>query len=304
MNIVLAGNFDWTKDDIEELSSNGKDTVFICRNEEQSLPLDADRIDVVVCNWFFKYHNINEFTSLKYIQLLSVGYNGIDGDIVHKMGIELHNARDVYSIPISEFVIGNILAIYKQNRYFLTNQWARRWEKNRGLQELYEKKVLIVGTGSIGVEIAKRISVFTPFVYGCNRTIRSNPHIIQTYPLSEFEEIVADFDILIFTIALARETKYLVDKQVLSKIKNTALIVNVSRGAIIEESGLISFLSENKSAGAVLDVFEEEPLPNESPLWGFDNVILTPHNAFVSNHNNDRLREVILKNYHTWRKEL
>ncbi len=300
MNIVLAGKYQWEKNDLNIISRNGEDNVYVCLDEEAPIPLAYGEIDVVVGNWFFKYHNIEEFTRLKYIQLLSAGYNGINPDDVKKRGIVLHNARDVYSIPISEFVIGNIISFYKKSNFFYMNKKNHKWVKNRDLQELYDKKVLIVGTGSIGREIAIRIRAFTNFVYGCNRTIRDDCLYIKIYPLDSLKAIASKMDIIILTIALSNETSSLIDDSVLSIMKQNSLIVNVSRGGVINESALIKALEKHSIGGAILDVFEQEPLDANSPLWRMENTIITPHNAFVSDRNNERLRDVILKNFKLW----
>lgn len=300
MNIVLAGRINWEIKDINTITRNGKDNVFICPNEEEPIPLPHDEVDVVIGNWFFKYHDIREFSQLKYIQLLSAGYNGIDPDDVKEQGIVLHNAKDVYSIPISEFVIGNILAFYKNEYYFFSQQKNRKWEKNRNLQELYDKKVLIIGTGSIGREIAIRINPFTAFVYGCNRTVRNDDLFKCTYSLNSLNEVVPDMDVIILAIALTKDTRHLINVDVLSRMKQNAIIVNVSRGGVIDENALVKALEQKSIGGAILDVFEQEPLDDGSPLWTMENTIITPHNAFVSDRNNERLMNVVIKNYELW----
>lgn len=302
MNIILAGKVEWTQEDLEVLSGNGKNDIFFCPDEESPSPVVSEEADAVICNWFFKYHDIHTFKRLKYIQLTSVGYNGIDPEVVKSMGIILHNAKDVYSIPISEFVVGSILAYYKRFAFFFENRNKHLWQKNRGLHELFDRKVLIVGTGSIGNEVAKRLNGFTEEIYGCNRTVREDPLYREIYSLNDLPYIVSGFDVIILSIALTEGTKHLFDRNIFENLKKDALLVNVSRGSVINESDLVVFLTENKEAGAILDVFEEEPLPEDSLLWEMPSVLVTPHNAFVSDKNNERLRRVILNNFTLWKK--
>lgn len=301
MNIILAGKFKWNKKDIDLISRNGRDNVFVCPNEELPIPIAHNKVDAIFGNWFFKYHDLCEFTKLKYIQLLSAGYNGINPDEVRKQGIILHNAKDVYSIPISEFTIGNILLFFKNGYFFYQNKENHRWAKRRNLEELYNKKVLIIGTGSIGREIAIRVRAFTQYVYGCNRTERKSDLYCKVYPLGELIDIVSEMDVIILTIALTDNTTHLINSNVISKMKKNALIVNVSRGEIIDESALIEALKNHVIEGAILDVFEQEPLDESSPLWQLENAIITPHNAFESSRNNERLRGVVLNNYESWK---
>lgn len=300
MNIILAGRVNWKKEDIDIITNYGKDIVYICPDEESPISISHNEVDVVIGNWFFKYHNIKEFSKLKYIQLLSSGYNGINPNDAIRKGIVLQTAKDVYSIPISEFVIGNILAFYKGTYHFYHNKEDHIWEKNRDIQELFDKKVLIVGTGSIGHQIAIRIKAFTPFVYGCNRTIRDDKLYKHIYLLDSLIDVVSAMDIIILTVALAEETTNLIDTDILSRMKRKALIVNVSRGGVIDENALIEALEKKKIGGAILDVFEQEPLDITSPLWSMENTIITPHNAFVSDKNNERLKDMVLRNYKLW----
>lgn len=301
MNIIVAGNVQLNQESVAYIIKNNNDNICFCPDEESEIEWNPNEVDIVICNWFFKYHDLLMFTRLKYIQLISSGYNGINPDEAKRMGIVLHNAKGVYNIPISEFVVGNILAFYKKSHYFYTNQVRHRWQKSRNLQELFDKNVLIVGTGNIGIEIAKRIGAFTDYVYGCNRTVRKDDLFRNVYPIDRLIDIVPQMDILILAIAYTKDTEKIIDNSVLAKMKDNALIVNVSRGAIIDEADLINSLEEKKIGGAILDVFEDEPLYEESPLWGYDNVIVTPHNAFASEKNNERLNKLILNNYIQWR---
>lgn len=300
VNIVLSGNFEWTDDDLNLLADSGRNKIFQLHNEEAALQIPPADVDAVICNWFFKYHPLEEFTRLSFVQLLSAGFNGIDPIAVQNMGIALFCARDVYSIPISEFVVSRLLSYYKSETYFVRKQKRHEWAKLRTIGELYGKKVLIVGTGSIGNEVAKRIRAFTDEVYGCNRTIRVFPSFKEIFPLTKLQTVIFDFDIIILTIALTESTKHLLNSEMFSVMKKTAILVNVSRGEIVDERALIDALVSGSIAGAILDVFEEEPLQKESPLWDMDNVLISPHNSFASDNNYDRLRSVIFRNFNAW----
>lgn len=300
MIIVLAGNFKWTDDDLLFFSDHGNNKLVKIADEEGVLPIAEENVDVVIGNWFFKYHKLENFKNLKYIQLLSSGYNGIDPAAVHKMGITLYNAKDVYSIPISEFVICRLLSFYKHEKFFFEKQKEHNWLKLREIEELYGKRVLIIGTGSIGNSIASRIGAFTSEVYGCNRTIRNNSLYREIFPLVDLSKVISSFDIIILSIALTEDTKHLIDSNILNLLTRSNILVNVSRGQCIDESALEKALSLGRLGGAILDVFEDEPLSEHSPLWDLDNVLISPHNAFASNNNSSRLRTVILRNFDQW----
>ena len=303
MIIVFSGNNDLSEEDLRPFSNFGANEIIRLHNEEEPLPIQPALVDLVICHWFFKYHHLKEFTKLKYIQLLSVGYNGIDIDLARIMGIRVFNAKDVYSIPISEFVVTRLLSYYKQDYFFLENQKKHNWLKNRDIEEIYGKQVLIIGTGSIGTEIAKRLRCFTDEVYGCNRTLKSISVFKEIFPLSKLQSIIKRFDIIIVSLALTESTYHLIDADAFRTMKSSSLLINVSRGAIINEIDLIEALNRQMIGGAILDVFEEEPLSNQSPLWNMDNVMLSPHNSFVSHNNSLRLKDVIYRNYKNWLEE-
>lgn len=280
-------------ENIPYLESLGHKVAFM-QQEKESLPCEYNWVEGVVCNGLFLYHNIELFTNLKYIQLTSAGFERVPMDYVKEHGMEIHNARGVYSIPMAEFAITGVLQIYKQSCFFYENQKNRSWEKHRGLSELSGKKACIVGCGSVGTECAKRFMAFGCEIIGIDLVPREDAYYNQMLNLEKLEEVLPDTDILVLTVPLTDETYHLIDGNTLLHLKDGAVLVNIARGAIIDTDALIKCL--DKLSGAVLDVFEEEPLNADSPLWGLNNVIITPHNSFVGNGNNLRLSNLIIRN--------
>lgn len=292
MNVLVTGAFQLNSNELAELEAVGH-KVFV--HPDERIPVEQpERYEAVVCNGLFLYSPIERFTSLRLIQLTSAGLDRVPLDYVHAHGIELHNAAGVYSIPMAEFAIGGILQLYKQSRFFAANQAQRKWEKHRGLLELSGKRVCILGCGDVGREIAKRLKAFGCHVTGVNRTVRSLPDFDAVLPLDALPDATAVCDILICCIALTPETRGIVRKAVFDRLPPNAIFVNVARGALVDESALTAWLQGG--GHAVLDVFEEEPLPETSLLWDMENVVLTPHNSFVGDGNRERLWAVIKEN--------
>ena len=171
------------------------------------------------------------------------------------------------------------------------NQAQRKWEKHRGLLELSGKRVCILGCGDVGRELAKRLRAFGCRITGVNRTVRALPDFDAVLPLDRLQGAAAECDVLILCIALTPETRGIVSKEVFECLPAGAIFVNVARGALADETALTAWLQNGGSA--VLDVFEEEPLPENSPLWELENVILTPHNSFIGEGNRARLWRII-----------
>lgn len=295
MKLLITGAFKCTDDQIEYLKSLGHEIVFF-GDEREKIDFDVSDIEGVICNGLFVYNNIKSFKSLKYIQLTSAGYDRVPMDYIKLHGIEIHNARGVYSVPMAEFALCGVLDIYKQSRFFAENQKTHMWNKHRGLLELYGKTVCIVGSGNVGTECAKLFKAFDTTVYAVDICNPQNNIYDKYYSLENVTDAVSNADIVVLSLPLTEQTRNMFDKKMFSNFKTNAILVNIARGAIINQNDLIDALENKNLLGAVLDVFETEPLQFDSPLWDIPNVIITPHNSFVGERNNYRLTKVILHN--------
>lgn len=294
MKTLITGALQLNPEQLQMLEAQGLE-ITLHPDERAEVP-HPEVYEAVVCNGLFLYHPIERFTALRRIQLTSAGYDRVPLDYIRAHGIELRNAAGVYSVPMAEFAIGGILELYKQSAFFRANQSAHRWEKHRGLLELAGKTVCIAGTGDVGREIAKRLKAFDCEIIGVNRTVRALPNFDRIRPLPELPAASRACDILIVSMALAEETRGIIDQCIFDRLRPGAVVVNVSRGALIDESALIAWLRSERSGGAVLDVFEQEPLSESSPLWDMEHVILTPHNSFVGEHNQERIWKIVARN--------
>jgi phosphoglycerate dehydrogenase-like enzyme len=195
---------------------------------------------------------------------------------------------------MAEFAVGSVLQIYKQFPFFRENQKAHRWEKRRDLRELTGKTVVILGCGSVGTECAKRFRVFACKLIGVDIYPRQDERFDEILPLTALDETLPAADVLILTVPLTDETRGLINAARLAAMKPDATLVNISRGAVIDEPALLARLSTTPAFTAALDVFEEEPIAPNSPLWTFPNVYITPHNCFSGENNSLRLNKLIV----------
>lgn len=292
MNLLVTGAWSGAKENIDRLTQMGHTVAFL-QQEKEALPCPYEWVEGVICNGLFLSHPIERFTNLRYIQLTSAGFDRLPMDHVKLHNIEIHNARGVYSIPMAEFALCGVLQLLKSSRTFYENQKLHRWEKQRDIFELNGKTVCIVGCGSVGTECAKRFKAFGCDVIGIDLFTRQDENYNAMLPLAALDETLPDADIVVLTLPLTEETKHLMNEARFTKMKQGSVLVNIARGAVVDTEALIAALN-GKLSGAVLDVFEEEPLSEESPLWDMDNVILTPHNSFVGDGNAARLDRVIL----------
>lgn len=293
MNLLITGAWTGAKDYIEEIENKGHAVVFM-QYEKDDLPCAYEWVEGVICNGLFLTHSIEKFVNLKYIQLTSAGFDRVPMEYVAEHNIEMHNARGVYSIPMAEFAVAGVLQLYKKMDFFRESQKKHEWNKHRGCLELFGKTVCIVGCGSVGTECAKRFSAFGCHVIGVDLYPREDAYYENMIHLNELDNLLPRTDVLVLTLPLTEETMHLMNAERFALLKEGAVLVNIARGAVVDSKALIE--NVDKLGGAVLDVFEEEPLDEKSPLWDMENVIVTPHNSFLGDGNQSRLREIILGN--------
>lgn len=294
MNLLITGAWQQANEHIAKIEKQGHRVKFL-QYEKDELPCDYDWVEGIIGNGLFLLHPIEKFVNLKYIQLTSAGFDRVPMDYVKEHGIVVNNARGVYSTPMAEYALAGILELYKSQRFFLEKQKEHLWEKKRDLRELSGQKVCILGCGSVGTECARRFEAMDCMVFGIDTKVRTHENFFCIYHLDDISHVLAKSDIVIVTLPLTGKTRHMFNKEMFEAMKPGSVIVNIARGAIVETEALIEALN-NKLYGAVLDVFEEEPLSENSPLWDMENVVMTPHNSFVGNNNGSRMSKVILEN--------
>lgn len=195
------------------------------------------------------------------------------------------NARDVHAPVVAEHVIALIFALAKKVPQAVRLQDKHIWGKDKlKPSELGGAVLGLVGLGSIGREVTKRASGLGMRVIAVRKSAdkREIEGVERVFPTSELDRMVAEADYVVIAAPRTRETEKLFDTQRIARLKPGAFLINVSRGALVDEAVLAEALRNKKLAGAALDVFAEEPLPPESPLWDLQNLLLTPHTAAVT----------------------
>ena len=295
MRILLTGAFNYSQEQLQIINDLEIEVSFL-QQEKESLPVPASSIDAVVCNGLFLYHKLDEFTSLRYIQLTSAGFDRVPLETIKEKGIIINNARGVYGIPMAEWALGRIIEHYKHFSQFNDNQRNSTWVKDREIKEINGTRVAIVGAGNIGQEVAKRLAAFGASVTGYDVFLGDRPYFDSVHHVDALLSEVSEYDIVVLTAPLTDETRHMISKPIFEVMKQDAVLVNIARGGLIDTRAMIEVLTERTDLYAALDVFEEEPLTLESPLWSMPNVAVSPHNSFVSDGNNERMFSVIYNN--------
>jgi len=217
---------------------------------------------------------------------------GVDGllipELLAREDILFTNNTGTYDVPIAEHALAMIFAAAKEVPQHVAAQRRHEWRRRVRHAELRDATLVILGLGSIGGELARLASGVGMRVTGVRRDAsRPVPGVERVVPPERFAAVAPEADHLAVTAALTPLTRGMVSAAIIASLKPTAWVINVARGAIVDEAALLDALRERRIGGAALDVFETEPLPAASPLWELDNVILTPHTS----HSSPRLQE-------------
>ena len=281
MGIKLLCTRNFGDKNIDNIRKLGYD-VNIVREKGTHYTENKKDTEVLLCYDPFDTLDINNMKKLKWIQLFSVGIDQLPMDVVRKNNILITNNKGGYSIPMGEWIILKILEMLKHSKKLYKNQQEKLWKMDTGILELYGRTVGFIGTGSIATEAARRLTGFGVKILGLNTRGREVPYFNRCFSTENMNDMLKLCDIVVITIPYTKKTWHLIDNTAFEAMKNGVYVVNTARGSIMDEGAFIENVKNGKIAGAALDVVEKEPLDVESPLWEFENVIITPHNSWIS----------------------
>lgn len=228
----------------------------------------------------------------------SVGYEPyLNHGLEDRQGFIFCNAGDVYASGLAEHTLALMLALARRLPQYVRAMQAQSWRHMNGHGELAGKTVCIVGLGNMGMAIARLCAAFGMTVIGVRRSdSMPNAPVQRVYPPDQLREAVAHADHVIAALPGGKATAGMFDGSVFAAMKPGAYFYNMGRGSTVDESALIAHLANGHLGGAGMDVFAEEPLPADSPLWAMDNVIITPHMAGHTADYADRLIALYVEN--------
>ncbi|WP_408959745.1 D-2-hydroxyacid dehydrogenase [Natrinema sp. 74] len=239
---------------------------------------------------------------LKWVQALSAGTDIFDHDALADRSVALTSVSGIHAKPIGQQVLGYLLHFERGFDRAVAQQRRREWERYTG-GELGDRTVGIVGVGAIGSTVAEYCRPFDARVIGTKRDPTDAPEAVdEIYGSDALESVLEASDYLVLACPLTDETQGLIDADALATLPDDAVLVNIARGRVVDQSALVDALETDELGGAALDVFEEEPLPEESPLWDRDDVLVTPHMAGSTPHYWERCADVFLRNYDRFRE--
>ncbi|MFC5651787.1 D-2-hydroxyacid dehydrogenase [Paenibacillus solisilvae] len=238
----------------------------------------------------------NSCSSLKWIQNMGAGVDHVPLAHIQSQGILLTNASGVHPNPISETIFAMLLSFTRHLHLSVRNQLARNWIHNDRMGEAHNRTIGILGVGAIGLETAKVAKAFNMTVLGIRRSGTPAEWIDEMYTMDGLQEVLKRSDYIVNCLPYTAETKHVLGKEQFAVMKPTAFYINIGRGKTTETGALVEALQQGIIAGAGLDVFEQEPLPAEHPLWGMDNVIMTSHTAGSTTEYDNRAVDIFVEN--------
>jgi phosphoglycerate dehydrogenase-like enzyme len=260
---------------------------------EERLP-EAD----AVVTFGLSAEELDAAENLRWVQALSAGVDSYPLDALREAGVALTNASGVHAEPIAEQVLAYMLMFERGIHTAAKNQARNVWERQASAGELRGKTVGVIGVGAIGGRVAELGSALGMEVLGTKRDTTETPDgVDELFAADEYHEVLRRADYVVLACPLTDETRHMIGSDEFRLMSADSVLVNIARGAVVDEAAMERVLQGHGIRGAALDVFEEEPLPADSPLWDLSNVVVTPHTAGRTPYYIDRCADIVAENY-------
>ena len=270
------------------------DFTYAVDGEEALTHVPETEVIISIAHWFTK-EVAQKAKNLKWLQCNITGTDHLITSLADRRDIILTSGRGIHGSQMTEVTLLHMLALYRQVRRLAKNQENHTWDRFLPY-ELENRLVAIMGLGAIAEHMARCFKALGMTVYGISRTNRKIEGIDKVFSRDELTEAVKDVDFLIALVPFNPETHNIIDAKVFYAMKPSACLINVARGGVVDEAALIDALKNGEISGAGLDVFEESPLPDNSPLWDMENVFITPFTGGRSDKYAERILTVIEPN--------
>ena len=268
------------------------------RLSEEELGPYAGKIDGIICgDDRFTPRVLRAFAPrLKVISKWGTGIDSIDRDEASRLGIDVCNTPDAFTDAVADSVMGYVLAFVRRGPWMDKVMKSGQWEKVPG-RALHECTLGVIGVGRIGRAVFRRAKPFGPRLLG-NDIIPVDSQFLHEVGIEmmTLHDLLANSDFISLNCDLNPTSHHLVNRETLGSVRHGAVLINTARGPVLEEQAFVEALRTGRLSGAALDVFEEEPLPSDSPLRAMENVLLAPHNANSSPSAWERVHRNTVKN--------
>lgn len=284
---------------IEELQMEFPEVKFTFSSSKDQDALKSAEI-IVTYGEDISVVTLDQALDLKWLMVASAGLEKMPLSEIAKRNIFVTNVKGIHKTPMTESVMAHLLAIKRALPWMYKQQENSEWSKRSGSTELFGSTALIIGPGAIGSEIGRLLQAFGVTTIGCNRSGKNAPNMNSMINFDQLSDELPKVDVVISVLPSTPETRGLLTYDHFVLMKENAIFMNFGRGDLIKEEQLIQAMQERQISYAVLDVFENEPLNENHPLWKMEGVIVSPH---VSSHSSEyipRALEIFRHNLHEW----
>lgn len=260
--------------------------------------IDEQESQPGTCDGVVTFAHREWLPEVEWVHSVQAGVDRFPHESFREAGVVLTNSTGIHGDAIGETVAGYVLAFARRLHDHVANQQRSNWSQPEWDEAwtIAGERACIVGLGGLGRGIVDRLTGLGIDVDGVRRTPVPEPGVDRVYTPSELETAVADARFVVLAVPLTEKTRDLIDGDVLAAMRDDAYLINVARGGVVDQDALVAALKDGGVAGAALDVFETEPLPESSPLWEMDEVIVSPHCGAFTREYVDNVATIVREN--------
>jgi phosphoglycerate dehydrogenase-like enzyme len=277
--IVYANGFTYTQEEIDKLEQEFPSCVFSQAWDDNVTDHQLEVADIIV--GYPHPESVKKAKSLRWLQLSSIGVDKhAKRDLYVRSDAVLTNCHGNNGLSISDHVLGMMLLLSRNFHFYRDQQTSGVWEKIVPSKDMFTSKLLIVGLGSVGSNLARKAKALGVTVLAIDQSGSIKPEYVdEMHTLAEIDILVPQVDFIVLCVPTTPVTTGLFNRTRLLSIPHDSYLINVGRGALIDQDALAECLANESFAGAAIDVFNTEPLPLDSPLWTLKKLFMTPHVA-------------------------
>lgn len=299
----------WQATNLDALGLRFPDVEFVKTIDSEHAAKELHDADILITGGPYYLDDVAQAVNtnapkLRWIQSLSVGTDRFEQGGVPEH-ITFTNAAGLKGRTVAEHAMALMLsythALPEIERFRAKAEWGRDSLRTR-IESLEEQTLLLIGYGSIGKEIARKAKAFDMHVVALNRSGTADGHADTVAPLDELSKWLPEADFVANSLPLVPGTEKLIGEKAFTLMKSSAVLINVGRGPVVDQAALLEALHDKKIAGACLDVFEEEPIPSDDPVWAMENIIVSPHVGGTGGPVGPRFAELVAENLERFQK--
>ncbi|MYL51052.1 D-2-hydroxyacid dehydrogenase [Halobacillus litoralis] len=227
---------------------------------------------------------IQSAKKLKWIMVLSAGMDRMPFDEIAKRDILVTNVRGIHAQPMAEYAISMLLQVSRQSKTLFQQEQKAEWSRRPVMNEISGRTMILLGTGAIQQEVARLAKAFKMKTIGVSKSGKKKPHFDQNFPVQQLELVLPLADFVVAALPSTSGTRYLLEEKHFKEMPKRSIFLNMGRGDLVASEVILHAVRQKEIAHAVLDVFEQEPLPEDHPFWREENVTVTPHLSGISPH--------------------